>query len=235
MIHYIYKVTCPSGKYYVGRHSTKKLNDNYIGSGKWVRSLKDKTKLIKDILEYCDNSIILKEREKFYIEENIGKINCMNFNNNPVGFSSGMLNCATTLEEKDKRRKRMMGDNNPMKKEEIRKKVSKANKGKPSLFKGKTHSEESKNKFSISAKNRKITEKGRQKLSEARKKNYEETKKRFKGWPGYPHTEESKLKIKEAAKKRKKVECEFCNKLISVNIYARFHSKNCKALRNGEA
>lgn len=38
--HYIYKtVHIPSGCYYVGRHSSDKLDDDYLGSGKRLRSL----------------------------------------------------------------------------------------------------------------------------------------------------------------------------------------------------
>lgn len=34
MIFYIYKVTnIINGKYYIGQHRTKKLNDGYLGSG----------------------------------------------------------------------------------------------------------------------------------------------------------------------------------------------------------
>ena len=36
--HTVYKVTDPlSGKYYIGKHTTTNLNDNYKGSGDWIR------------------------------------------------------------------------------------------------------------------------------------------------------------------------------------------------------
>jgi hypothetical protein len=63
MFNYTYKITSTSGKYYVGRHSTNNINDGYIGSGKWVRNIKDKSKLSKKILEYFDNFEELKKAE----------------------------------------------------------------------------------------------------------------------------------------------------------------------------
>jgi hypothetical protein len=158
----------------------------------------------------------------------MGKDGCMNFNNNPVGFSSGSLNCSTTPEEKIKRRLRFLGDNNPAKREDVRKKISEKNKGKESIFKGKKHSLESRLRMSIGAKNRKISEEGRRKLSEARKNQYNGNKKQLKDWTGCTHTEETKLKMSKTAKQRKKKQCEHCEKLIAVNIYSRFHGLKCK-------
>ena len=89
MYHFIYKTTCKSGKYYVGRHSTCKLNDNYFGSGKWVKSIKDKSILSREILEFFDDSEQLKLAEQLLLFENIDKPNNMNYNNNATGFSSG--------------------------------------------------------------------------------------------------------------------------------------------------
>ena len=128
MYHFIYKTTSNSGKYYIGRHSTKNLNDGYFGSGKWVRSLKDKTILTREILLFCDE-FELKNNEKILLEENIGKEGCMNFNLSPVGFSSGQLNPAHKQEEKERRSLRALGDLNPSKRPEVREKMSESQKG----------------------------------------------------------------------------------------------------------
>ena len=52
--HLIYKTSHVDGKYYYGRHSTSNINDGYIGSGKWVSSIKDKSKLQTEIMECVD-------------------------------------------------------------------------------------------------------------------------------------------------------------------------------------
>ena len=88
-IHLIYKTSSPSGKYYVGRHTTSDINDGYVGSGKWVRSIKDSSRLIREILEICPTFDMLVAAERKYLSEHVGKENCMNFNNQPVGFGSG--------------------------------------------------------------------------------------------------------------------------------------------------
>ena len=68
----IYKITnIVSKKCYIGKHETFDLNDNYFGSG---IALKDSIKKYrkdsfkKEIIEFCDNSEILSEREKYWIE-----------------------------------------------------------------------------------------------------------------------------------------------------------------------
>ena len=86
--YYIYKLTHENGKYYLGRHSTNNLDDGYMGSGKWPRSIKDKSTLRKEILEFVDNHDDLKELEGKYLKEHYGKPGCMNLTSDPVGFNS---------------------------------------------------------------------------------------------------------------------------------------------------
>jgi len=103
MKHFIYKTTHKNGKYYVGRHSTKNIEDGYIGSGEWPLSIKDKTSLTREILEYANSEDELILLEGKYLAEHYGKPNCMNRTSDPIGFSS---------------------ENNPMKNPEVVAKIS---------------------------------------------------------------------------------------------------------------
>jgi len=98
MKHFIYKTIHKNGKYYIGRHSTDNIDDGYIGSGKWPLSIKDKSTLTREILEYAESFAEVKELERKYLAENFGKPNCMNRTPDPIGFDT---------------------DNNPMKNPEI--------------------------------------------------------------------------------------------------------------------
>lgn len=167
--HFIYKTISSSGKYYIGRHSTKDVNDGYFGSGKWIRSLKDKSNLKREIIEFCEESELL-EKEKQYLLEHVGKPNCMNFNISPVGFSSGNLNPAKTEKERIRRSIQHRGENNPAKRPEVREKMSLAQKGK-SRPKWKM-SEQGRKNVSEARKGIKYSEEGKRKLSESRKKDY---------------------------------------------------------------
>lgn len=65
--HYIYKITRFDGKYYIGMHSTDKLEDGYFGSGKrlWHSINKyGKDKHTKEILEFLPDRISLAAKEK---------------------------------------------------------------------------------------------------------------------------------------------------------------------------
>lgn len=86
--HIIYKTTHDDGKFYVGRHSTYNLEDRYFGSGKWVKSIKDKTTLSREILSYHDSFEELIEAEEKLLVEVIGDPNNMNYNNKSVGFGT---------------------------------------------------------------------------------------------------------------------------------------------------
>lgn len=87
--HFLYKTTnLINGKYYYGMHSTKKLNDGYLGSGKYL-----KRSIIKygienfkiEIIEFFDNREDLSIAEKKLITETIlVDENCMNLK--PGGF-----------------------------------------------------------------------------------------------------------------------------------------------------
>ena len=73
--HYIYKTTCSvTNKYYIGMHSTDKLDDGYIGSGKrlWF-SIKyhGKKNHTKEILEYCNTREELRNREREIVNEQL--------------------------------------------------------------------------------------------------------------------------------------------------------------------
>ena len=91
---FIYKTTnLLNGKYYVGMHSTSKLNDGYLGSGKKLRRSirkygKDNFRL--EILEFFDSREELVKREKQLINENMIKDKlCMNLK---PGGSGGFCN-----------------------------------------------------------------------------------------------------------------------------------------------
>ena len=87
MVYFIYKTTHNNGKYYIGRHSTNNENDGYMGSGRWVRSIKDRSTLSREILEYAESTEILVELERKYLDEHYGKEDCMNMTRDPIGAS----------------------------------------------------------------------------------------------------------------------------------------------------
>ena len=53
-----------SQKYYYGRHQTESLDDGYMGTGTWVRQIKDKSRLRKTILNFYPNLEQLEQAEK---------------------------------------------------------------------------------------------------------------------------------------------------------------------------
>lgn len=118
MKHFIYKTTHKTGKYYIGRHSTDNIDDGYMGSGKWPRSVKDRSTLTREILEYVDDVETLKQLEGRYLAEHYGSIGCMNRTPDPVGFASGEDNPMQRPEVADK----VSGDNHWLRKSPERRK-----------------------------------------------------------------------------------------------------------------
>ena len=82
-IHYLYKTTCLiSGRFYIGVHSTNKIDDGYMGSGNLLRYSLRKYGIhnhMKEIMEFFDNRELLIEREKEIVNSDlIINESCMN-------------------------------------------------------------------------------------------------------------------------------------------------------------
>jgi hypothetical protein len=150
MYHFIYKTSSPSGLYYYGRHTTKNINDGYLGSGNWIKSIKDKTKLKRDIILFCETQDELIEKEGDYLIKFINNPKCMNFNERPSGFSS--LNNPNKLLKGSKiLSERIKGEKNGMygktHSEEYKNYLRTHKSGKNATFYGKTHTNEAKEKM----------------------------------------------------------------------------------------
>lgn len=81
---YIYKITNNiNGKLYIGKHSTDKLNDGYIGSGIRLHQAYNKygiENFTKEYLAFCDTEDKLNWLERFYIKK-------YNTYNNEAGYN----------------------------------------------------------------------------------------------------------------------------------------------------
>lgn len=86
--HIIYKTTHKNGKFYIGRHSTKNLDDGYLGSGKWVKSIKDKSNLSREIITEASSIEELYELEEYYINIYFDDPLCMNYGKGARGWTS---------------------------------------------------------------------------------------------------------------------------------------------------
>ena len=95
-IHYVYKTTCLiTNKYYIGIHSTIKLDDGYIGSGvRLLRSIRKhgKENHIKEILEFFTSREETEKKENILIEKHIGDDKCMNLTKGGLGFKKNHTN-----------------------------------------------------------------------------------------------------------------------------------------------
>lgn len=150
MFHFIYKTYSSSGLYYYGRHTTNNINDGYFGSGKWIRSIKDKSTLKRDIILFCENQEKLLKKEEEYISIHINDPKCMNFNENSIGFSS-INNPNKLLKGSKVLSDRVKGEKNGMygKKhtEEFKEHLRTINSGENGSFYGRKHTDETKEKI----------------------------------------------------------------------------------------
>ena len=160
----IYKITSPTGRVYIGQSTD--INRRWSQYKHKYKHLDSNTsKLFNSFKKYGFKSHIFEVKERCNINElNNRERYWQEFYN---VIEEG-LNCKFV--ETDEKSGHFS--------EEIKKKISRANKGKPSPMKGKTHTEETKKKMSELAKNRKQilfgffgkhTEESKKKMSDARK------------------------------------------------------------------
>jgi hypothetical protein len=199
VFHIIYKVSHPNGKYYIGRHTTKNLEDGYLGSGKWVRSLKNKSVLKKEVLQIVETFEELLLAEKTIIADHIDEQMCMNFNDNPVGFGSGKYNPSKKEVNRQKISMRVSGENNPMRirnghTEETNDRISQSMMGDKNPFYGKTHNDDTKRMLSLLATGRTQTEETKQKYRENHKNGLYSHLDRRANFKGKEHSDETKEK-----------------------------------------
>jgi len=210
--HFVYTTKNPlNGNFYIGKHSTKNINDGYLGSGIYVkRCLKKGIPLTRTILVKCDS-----DKEAYMFEKNFVKLNfdnpkCMNFSNQGHGFSSGEHNVMKQPNMKIK----IMGKNNPnygkkpynFQKEtpqEVREKISKANKGKVR------------------------TDKAKETISNSLKNFYKENNHHMIGKTLSEETKE-KLRLKNLGRKLSNKQCPYCLLVGAGGSMVRFHFNNCK-------
>ncbi len=161
-IHYLYKTTCLiTNRYYIGMHSTYNMDDGYMGSGRRLRASLRKYGVgnhNKEILEFFETRELLIEAEiKAITPEMLTDTNCMNL---MVGGKGGYIS-----EEHYIRIKKISSEYQKEKRKNVeycekinlvlKENVKKAHKdGKYSYdnFKGKKHSDETKQLMSESSK-----------------------------------------------------------------------------------
>lgn len=219
-----------SEKHYVGRHQSKKhpANDRYKGSGKWVRSIKDKARLTREVISFYDDEETLMEAEAELISQHIGQPHCMNMNERPVGFSS-KTNPNKRSEMRERLRRRLL-TNNPMK---GRKHTPEALEKIREASTGKARSEHSKRKQSESMKGKNVGKKRtveqRLELSRMRKDDYAAGRRTPNyGMLGKTHTEEARARFREVANNREKFECYKCGGFFAMCALNRWHGENCR-------
>ena len=158
IFNYIYKTTCNvTGRYYIGMHSTDKLDDGYMGSGKrlWFSiNYHGKHNHTKEILEYCNSRVELKEREKDIVNEELLNENlCMNLKTGGDGglvderhkkvfTDAGKQNLIKTKEQREMSLAKVR--KNKKYKEGMSKSLINFFKTNEGNFKNKTHSDETK-------------------------------------------------------------------------------------------
>lgn len=238
--HYVYKISSPSGKFYIGRHTTSDLDDGYIGSGLWVQGIKDKSRLKKEIIEFANSFEDLCFLEEKYINENINHPDNMNFNNKPVGWPTGDLNWNRTEEAKLSKQKRMLGISynerfGSCKANLIKEKISKSKLGKSTgkaWNKGLTKETDSRvlnQALAIS----KSVQQWMNTLPDFEKREKFGNPGDTNGFYGKTHSDETLQSLREKQKNlraQNRKTCPHCSKNVDAPNYARYHGDKCKSL-----
>lgn len=226
--HYLYKIiNLTNGMYYIGMHSTDDLDDEYMGSGRFIKEAiraEGKENFKKEILEWFDNKDAMKAREAEVVDLTV--MHDPKSYNACVGGNGGntWLGRKHTPEQLEKMRqhnwmktekaRQYFREHNPMKNKSSRDKISAAAKeayrtGKRvNWLSGKHCSDELKEKISERLMGHPVSEETKQKLKEAWKrrrlhpteKELEARKQNKYHFLGHHHTAETKERMSRAQK-----------------------------------
>lgn len=162
MFYFIYKTTnLINGKYYIGQHKTKNINDGYLGSGTLFRyALKKygKENFTREILAYAESAEQLNKLQAFYVNKQV-----MEDQNSYNLMTGGYQNIQFSEQTKQKLRQIMTGRTLTA---DWKRKIGLGNKGKGL---GKKYSIETKNKMSFSHKGKSFSEQHKNNIRQARK------------------------------------------------------------------
>jgi hypothetical protein len=228
MKHTVYKTTNNiNGKYYIGAHSTKIINDDYFGSGIALKKAIDKygiENFSKEILFIFETKEEMFKMEREIVSEEVAN-DKMSYNLK-IGGYGGWPNNA--------------GENNPNFGKELWKKgkteeeiieinKKRASHGEKNGMFGKTHNDMAKQRIIEGNKLFNETDEGKEKLIQSAIRLSEIM-------TGVPKSEEQKEKMSESAKKRwtemEIVKCLYCGKEGKIVTMKRYHFEKCKFKNN---
>ena len=230
-MHIVYKTTnLINGKFYVGYHQTKKLKDDYLGSGIILsRSVRKygKENFIRETLFEFETREEAYAKEKEIVEIYLNKDPlCMNIrpggNGNRVTETGALriskANTGRSMSEENKQKVSSFHKGKKLSKEHIER-LREVNTGRK-------FSEETKAKIGLKSKGRIFTEETRKKISRSNKGKVrlEDQKIHLYG----PRSEEIRARMSKSAiaRAQKKVRCQKCNREISVYNFQR-HFLSC--------
>ena len=199
MYYTIYKITnLLDGKFYIGKHKTKNLDDGYMGSGILIRRAIEKhgvENFKKEVLHVFQTEAEMNEAEKRLVILNENSYNLCE-----GGHGSWSLLNRTGIKHTDATKQKMreakLGIPRP---DEVKQKMSQSRKGwRPS--------EDTLKNMSNGQRGRKHSDETKQKMAESHKgkKASEETRLKMSAWQkGKKLSEETKMKIRESALNRR--------------------------------
>lgn len=158
MYHIVYKTTLVStGEYYIGKHTTKDLNDGYRGSGRWV-VVQPKTATRTEILSMHASEAEALAAERVLVDQHLGDPLCRNMTRGGRGSMAHLRGRKPTPEENAQRSaslKKTLASRDPEKTAAWREALSrpcpaKGLPGERNPFWGKRHSPEARAKMASS-------------------------------------------------------------------------------------
>lgn len=235
------------GMTYRGCHQTKNLNDEYLGSGKYLkRAIKKygKENFSKNIICLCYNLEHMIEMEKFYIDEDWSN-SANNYNLQTGGLNYGVLSEESRKKisnsVKSRHKEGVYKNTNRVYKSlsmETKEKISKKLKEKYKTHKHPTTGIASWNKGKTGVMPtpwnkglkgaQKHSEESKEKISVAGKKFWATHEHHWKGKTPWNAGTKGAIKAWNKGKKMPKYPCKYCGKMVDKMNLKKWHDENCK-------